>query len=79
MAADILTNLVGDLDDHDLSVLNTRNTQNGLVGVACVNPLPKKFRPPAALPFGCGRLRKSGAPGYHVCAQIPGAFGHARP
>ena len=43
MAADMLTNhLVRDLDDHDLSVLHTRNTQNGLVGVACVNPLHKK-------------------------------------
>ena len=39
----MLTNLVRDLDDHDLSVLHTRNTQNGLVGVACVNPLQKKF------------------------------------
>ena len=39
-----LVNLVRDLDDHDLSVLHTQNTQNGLVGVACVNPLPKKFR-----------------------------------
>ena len=45
MAADMWTNyLVRDLDDHDLSVLHTRNTQNGLVGVACVNPLQKKFR-----------------------------------
>ena len=43
MAADMLTNLVRELDDHDLSVLHTRNTQNGLVGVACVNPLHKKF------------------------------------
>ena len=44
----MLTNLVREplreLDDHDLSVLHTRNTQNGLVGVACVNPLHKKFR-----------------------------------
>ncbi len=49
MAADMLTNhLVRDLDDHDLSVLHTRNTQNGLVGVACVNPLKKKIRGPAA-------------------------------
>ena len=39
----MLTNLVRDLDDHDLSVLHTRNTQNVLVGVACVNPLQKKF------------------------------------
>ena len=37
----MLTNLVRDLDDHDLSVLHNRNTQNGLVGVACVNPLQK--------------------------------------
>ena len=43
MAADMLTNLVRDIDDHDLSVLHTRNTQNGLVGVACVNPLQKKI------------------------------------
>ena len=43
MAADMLTNLVRELDDHDLSVLHTRNTQNGLVGVACVNPLHKKI------------------------------------
>ena len=48
MAADMLTNhLVRDLDDHDLSVLHTRNTQNGLVGVACVNPLHKKISRPA--------------------------------
>ena len=33
MAADMLTNLVRDLDDHDLSVLHTRNTQIGLVPV----------------------------------------------
>ena len=46
MAADMLTNLVRELDDHDLSVLHTRNTQNGLVGVACVNPLHKKISPP---------------------------------
>ena len=47
MAADMLTNhLVRDLDDHDLSVLHTRNTQNGLVGVACVNPLHKKISHP---------------------------------
>ena len=39
----MLTNLVRDIDDHDLSVLHTRNTQNGLVGVACVNPLQKKL------------------------------------
>ena len=39
----MLTNLVRELDDHDLSVLHTRNTQNGLVGVACVNPLHKKI------------------------------------
>ena len=46
MTADMLTNhLVRDLDDHDLSVLHTRNTQNGLVGVACVNPLHKKISP----------------------------------
>ena len=50
MAADMLTNhLVRDLDDHDLSVLHTRNTQNGLVGVACVNPLHKKISRPARL------------------------------
>ena len=46
MAADMLANLVRELDDHDLSVLHTRNTQNGLVGVACVNPLHKKNSPP---------------------------------
>ncbi len=47
MAADMLTNhLVRDLDDHDLSVLHTRNIQNGLVGVACVNPLHKKISRP---------------------------------
>ena len=47
MAADMLTNhQVRDLDDHDLSVLHTRNTQNGLVGVACVNPLHKKISRP---------------------------------
>ena len=46
MAADMLTNLVRELDDHDLSVLHTRNTQNGSVGVACVNPLHKKISPP---------------------------------
>ena len=40
----MLTNLVRDLDDHDLSILHTQNTQNGLVGVACVNPLKKCFR-----------------------------------
>ena len=45
MAADMLTNLVRELDDHDLSVLHTRNTQNGLVGVVCVNPLHKKNSP----------------------------------
>ena len=49
MAADMLTNLVRELDD--LSVLHTRNTQNGLVGVACVNPLHKKISPP-------GRVKK---------------------
>ena len=43
MAADMLANLVRELDDHDLSVLHTRNTQNGLVGVACENPLHKKI------------------------------------
>ena len=43
----MLTNLVRELDDHDLSVLHTRNTQNGLVGVACVNPLHKKISRPA--------------------------------
>ena len=44
MAADMLTNhLVRDLDDHDLFVLHTRNTENGLVGVVCVNPLHKKI------------------------------------
>ncbi len=47
MAADMLTNLVRDLEDHDLSILHTQNTQNGLVGVACVNPLHKKISPPA--------------------------------
>ena len=41
--SDMLANLVRELDDHDLSVLHTRNTQNGLVGVACVNPLHKKI------------------------------------
>ena len=46
LAADMLTNLVRELDDHDLSVLHTRNTQNGLVGVACVNPLHKKISRP---------------------------------
>ena len=65
MAADMLTNhLVRDLDDHDLSVLHTRNTQNGLVGVACVNPLHKKIsrpgrglnsRPPAHNSFKHGQ------------------------
>ncbi len=45
MAADMLTNLVRDLDDHDLSILHTQNTQNGLVGVACVNPLQKQISP----------------------------------
>ena len=43
----MLTNLVRELDDHDLSVLHTRNTQNGLVGVACVNPLHKTISLPA--------------------------------
>ena len=52
----MLTNLVRDLDDHDLddhdlSILHTQNTQNGLVGVACVNPLQKKSRPGAAYFF----------------------------
>ena len=42
----MLTNLVRDLEDHDLLILHTQNTQNGLVGVACVNPLQKKFRDP---------------------------------
>ena len=43
----MLTNhLVRDLDDHDLSVLHTRNTQNGLVGMACVNPVHKKISRP---------------------------------
>ena len=42
----MLTNLVREFDDHDLSVLHTRNTQNGLVGVACVNPLHKKISRP---------------------------------
>ena len=41
----MLTNLVRDLDDNDLSILHTQNTQNGLVGVACVNPFKKKFAP----------------------------------
>ena len=55
MAADMLTNhLVRDLDDHDLSVLHTRNTQNGLVGVACVNPL-----------IQANRLREVGLSGGH--------------
>ena len=45
----MLTNLVRELDDHDLSVLHTRNTQNGLVGEACVNPLHKKISPPGGL------------------------------
>ena len=44
---------MGDLDDHDLSVLHTRNTQNGLVGVVCVNPLHKKISPPGS---AIGRL-----------------------
>ena len=49
----MLTNhLVRDLDDHDLSVLHTRNTQNGLVGVACVNPLHKKISRPGR---GCAQ------------------------
>ena len=43
----MLTNLVRDLDDHDLSILHTQNTQNGLVGVACVNPLQKQISPTA--------------------------------
>ena len=43
----MLANLVRELDDHDLSVLHTGNTQNGLVGVACVNPLHKFFSRPA--------------------------------
>ena len=43
----MLTNLVRDLDDHDLSISHTQNTQNGLVGVACVNPLQKQISPPA--------------------------------
>ena len=30
-----------------LVLVHTRNTQNGLVGVACVNPLHKKISPPA--------------------------------
>ena len=48
----MLTNhLVRDLDDHDFSVLHTRNTQNGLVGVACVNPLHKKISLPGELIF----------------------------
>ena len=47
MPADMLTNLVRDLDDHDLSVLHTRNTQNGLVDVACVNPLQQQNSRPA--------------------------------
>ena len=47
----MLTNLVRELDDHDLSVLHTRNTQNGLVGVACVNPLHKKISHPAKHPM----------------------------
>ena len=45
----MLTNLVRELDDHDLSVLHTRNTQNGLVGVACVNPLHKKNSRPGVV------------------------------
>ena len=49
----MLTNLVREFDDHDLSVLHTRNTQNGLVGVACVNPLHKKISRPA---LGTGLL-----------------------
>ena len=40
IAADMLTNVARDLDDHDLSILHT---QNGLVGVACVKPLQKNF------------------------------------
>ena len=39
----MLTNLVRDLDDHNLSILHT---QNGLVGVACVNPLQKQISRP---------------------------------
>ena len=56
MAADMLTNLVRDLDDHDLSVLHTRNTQNGLVGVDCVNHFTKKFAAGAAVAAPSGHL-----------------------
>ncbi len=49
MAADMLTNLVRDLDDHDLSILHTQNTKNVLVGVACVNPLKNKFGRPQSV------------------------------
>ena len=49
----MLTNLVRELDDHDLSVLHTRNTQNGLVGVACVNPLHKKISLPGPMLAYC--------------------------
>ena len=56
----MLTNLVRDLDDHDLSVLHTRNTQNGLVGVACVNPIQKKIAArtePADTPLHSSEVR----------------------
>ena len=52
----MLTNLVRDLDDHDLSILHSQNTQNGLVGVACVNPLQKQISHPGS---AAGRLRQA--------------------
>ena len=60
----MLTNLVRDIDDHDLSVLHTRNTQNGLVDVACVNPLPKKISHPAH----CARATHLASRDYSSCA-----------
>ena len=55
----MLTNLVRELDDHDLSVLHTRNTQNGLVGVACVNPLHKQISPTGTGPFNLCRCERN--------------------
>ena len=44
-------NVARDLEEHDLSILHT---QNGLVGVACVNPLQKKFATGVRIPLGPG-------------------------
>ena len=66
----MLTNLVRELDDHDLSVLHTRNTQNGLVGVACVNPLHKKISPPGHFAISATSVECYGLSQMCFCLQL---------